>query len=1233
MPGQGEYLPPVIQEYRADVAKFIADTEAAKAALKSFNDEADRSGNRVSADLNSAGRAAQQMGRETTTGTRDASRGLDDTGRAASRTAREYDNLDRSASRAARTMSGGGNNNRSGNMFSGLLPGGRRATDPFGAALALGPQVGPLVAGAAWPFAGTLAGLGPGAIGSAALFPMLRSAVQDLTQAYGTLSKQTDTYNAAAQQTATFLSTDSQALKGYNQFVQQLNPLQQGAIGLLSQQDVQWQNLTARQQAGIISLRNTNDVYKNLPQSMKTELNALLAEQKAWANLNPAQAAALQNYMQLHTAWDNLKSAAMPSVFSMIATFESAAVHALQPLLPLIQAAAAGWQSLGQKLDAAFTSPGYQNFVNIITQHTASSIQSWGTAVGNLATGFGHLFEIAVQSGFGDRFNQWLVNVTQHFKDWAQSSAGTDWVTRFMARLEANGPTTMSILGHLVDSLGRLVGILGANYGTLQILNLVATWLLDIMKLPFVGQAASLLLFAGSLVKLAEALKLFTILGGALTILRGIGPAIAALAVGQGVGGAIQVLRGTAGAAGAAAAGRGAAGAAGGAAGAASGAGGALAGLAANPAALVAGSIAIIGGALAIWQSHLIADSNKAAGVIRQSDGSVRAANQVGTTEVSQSFRDMANSVSGVAQVAHQAGGNAAAGFRALATGTQSAADKLKAVMFLGQTELGQQAGLFVQTWGGDVVAIGNSLKASGKTLDTAVKQTMDSVFQNMSQTSKASWAQWQQNEQTTHKMTFDQLNAHTKTDYDMMKTAVSGFIDDANNHLTSKRQADEQKLLQATTQFMTDANNGTIIVSQQQINKLGIDTQKFITDSTKAQTATSQTDYQTYSRAAQQDINTMGKDLTSAYAGATSALIQSVTAGMSSAQQAAVNEANKLGLNLNSLFNNGGSNPFSTGNGSSAANGVAKGVGGLAGGGEVHGPGSMTSDSIPMMVSNKEFVVNARAAQQHLSLLHAINSGKLRGMAGGGQLSYNPMMQGDVWMTAGAAFKPAIMAEAMFAKQAALVKQIQQMMASVGGSAGAVGPAFALAMALTGVSGADWLSGLEIIAKYESGFNPNAINLTDSNAAAGDPSRGLMQTIMSTFMAYHQAGTSFNIFDPVANIAAAINYIRAVYGSIDNVPGVRSIRSGGGYLPYDNGGWLMPGMHGAYNGTGQPEAILTAHQWSILASAVAGGGGTCVHVYLDSREMHGAVRRTEIKKQRRNGGSTMAPDNLYWGG
>ncbi|NUQ96109.1 MAG: transglycosylase SLT domain-containing protein [Streptomyces sp.] len=69
-----------------------------------------------------------------------------------------------------------------------------------------------------------------------------------------------------------------------------------------------------------------------------------------------------------------------------------------------------------------------------------------------------------------------------------------------------------------------------------------------------------------------------------------------------------------------------------------------------------------------------------------------------------------------------------------------------------------------------------------------------------------------------------------------------------------------------------------------------------------------------------------------------------------------------------------------------------------------------------------------------------------------------------------------------------------------------------------------------------ESSGNPMAINDWDINAINGIPSKGLLQVIPPTFSAYHVAGTSWNIYDPVANITAAANYAADKYGSIDNV-------------------------------------------------------------------------------------------------
>ncbi|MGA4845749.1 transglycosylase SLT domain-containing protein [Streptomyces sp. G5(2025)] len=71
-----------------------------------------------------------------------------------------------------------------------------------------------------------------------------------------------------------------------------------------------------------------------------------------------------------------------------------------------------------------------------------------------------------------------------------------------------------------------------------------------------------------------------------------------------------------------------------------------------------------------------------------------------------------------------------------------------------------------------------------------------------------------------------------------------------------------------------------------------------------------------------------------------------------------------------------------------------------------------------------------------------------------------------------------------------------------------------------------------------ESSGNPWAINNWDVNAAAGTPSKGLLQVIGPTFAAYHVPGTSTDSYDPVANITAACNYAADRYGSIDNVNG-----------------------------------------------------------------------------------------------
>ncbi len=97
--------------------------------------------------------------------------------------------------------------------------------------------------------------------------------------------------------------------------------------------------------------------------------------------------------------------------------------------------------------------------------------------------------------------------------------------------------------------------------------------------------------------------------------------------------------------------------------------------------------------------------------------------------------------------------------------------------------------------------------------------------------------------------------------------------------------------------------------------------------------------------------------------------------------------------------------------------------------------------------------------------------------------------------------------------------------------------------------------NGVKTIIMHESGGNPAAINNWDSNARAGIPSQGLMQTIPSTFRACvlpSLAGRS--ITDPVANITAGIRSMIAHHGLGAVMNGGRR-DANGNYIGYGGAG------------------------------------------------------------------------------
>lgn len=122
---------------------------------------------------------------------------------------------------------------------------------------------------------------------------------------------------------------------------------------------------------------------------------------------------------------------------------------------------------------------------------------------------------------------------------------------------------------------------------------------------------------------------------------------------------------------------------------------------------------------------------------------------------------------------------------------------------------------------------------------------------------------------------------------------------------------------------------------------------------------------------------------------------------------------------------------------------------------------------------------------------------------------------------------------------------------------------------------------------KRESNGDPNAQNNWDSNALAGHPSIGLMQTIGPTFEAYKHAGHN-NIRNGYDNLLAAINYIKHRYGTSDAA--FNRVAAYG----YRNGGLVA--NHGVYElaEENKPEYVIPTdvakrgRAWQLLSEAVA---------------------------------------------
>lgn len=267
-----------------------------------------------------------------------------------------------------------------------------------------------------------------------------------------------------------------------------------------------------------------------------------------------------------------------------------------------------------------------------------------------------------------------------------------------------------------------------------------------------------------------------------------------------------------------------------------------------------------------------------------------------------------------------------------------------------------------------------------------------------------------------------------------------------------------------------------------------------------------------------------------------------------------------------------------------------------FAGGGAVTGPGTGTSDSIPARLSTGEHVIPAReveaaGGQQAIYALRGQirAGGRMPGFARGGAVGPAGLYRSNTpALGTGTARGYGNTSAAVIAATAATLgkawkKEVEKVLFSaapgVGGGVTRWRPIILRVLAMLGMPAA-LVGGVETLINRESGGNPRAINLWDSNARAGHPSQGLMQTIPGTFNAYAGPFRRLGITNPLANIYAGLNYIKHRYPSLGPI---RPGWSGG----YDSGG-LAVGAGLLPKATVKPERVLSPRQTEAFERLVA---------------------------------------------
>jgi hypothetical protein len=226
--------------------------------------------------------------------------------------------------------------------------------------------------------------------------------------------------------------------------------------------------LTRAQEQVISSQR---DLKAALVSTSATGGGAVDTLKEKMAALSPAGQAFARFLFQVKDQFKQVKAAAEAGLFPGL----QRGIEALLPVLPQIALfvgrVAQAMGNLGEAAGKALASPFWVNFFDYMGQTAGPLLQALGGIIGGLARGFASL--LMAFTPFSIQFMRGLAGISQAFADWAANLASSDGFQAFIDYVKAEGPKVLKLFGDFVVAVVKL-GIAFAPLGTLILTGLVA---------------------------------------------------------------------------------------------------------------------------------------------------------------------------------------------------------------------------------------------------------------------------------------------------------------------------------------------------------------------------------------------------------------------------------------------------------------------------------------------------------------------------------------------------------------------------------------------------------------------------------------------------------------------------------------------------------------------------------------------------------------------------------------